>query len=276
MNVFKPFRIIILALFIIVFLAFVYSFIQQHKDVDKTLPVITVPEETLDVPLDAKNEDFLAGVTAYDEKDGDLTDRIMVESVSKFIDIKRGLCRVTFAVSDSDRHVASASRKVHFVGYKSPKFSASRSLCYSIYEAIDLSTAIHAKDKIEGDLSSNVVITSSNFESGLAGSYSIVLKLTTEKGDTITEEIPLIVEDRPLNAPTIELKDYLIYHKLGESINLKSYLVSAIDAMDEKLTEKVNIASNLDVNKPGIYTVNYYATDALSRTGHSVLVVIVR
>ena len=273
---YRIFHIIVIVLFVIVLGLFSFSFYRQHKDVDKTIPEITVPEGILEVPLDAEGKDFLEGVTATDEKDGDITDRILVESVSKFTNSKKGICRVTFAVCDSDRHVTSASRKVQFVGYKPPVFTAQRSLCYSIYEAIDLTENIGAKDCIEGDVSSNVLISSSNYESGLAGSFKIFLKLTTEKGDIISEELPLVVEERPLNAPTIELKKYLVYLDKGSDFKPKSYIKKAYDAMEENLTGKVTVDSNVKPNKPGVYTVNYYTTDQLNRIGHSMLVVIVK
>ena len=273
---FRIYRITILVLFVAVSAVFAWSFVKEHTGVDNTIPEIKVPEGILEVSLKAKAEDFLDGVTAYDEKDGDLTDKLLIESVSKFTDVKQGVCRVTFAVCDSDRHVTSASRKVKFVGYKSPRFTASRSLCYSIYEAIDLTETIGAVDCIEGDLSSNVIITSTDYESSQAGSYSVLLKLTTTKGDIIEEELPLIVEDRPLNAPTIELKEYLIYINKGDTFDPASYLVSAMDAMEQDMTPSVSIDSNVKSNKAGVYTVNYYVTDSLNRTGHSTLTVIVK
>ena len=272
----KIFRISILIIFGIAFLAFCWCFIKDHHGVDETIPVINIPEGTLVVETDAEEKDFLAGVTAYDEKDGDLTDRLMIESVSKFSNVKKGICKVTYAVCDNDKHVTSASRKIQFKGYKSPIFTSNRSLCFSMYEKIDLTEAIGAKDCIEGDLSGNVIITSTDYESGVAGSFSIMLKLTTEKGDLIEEEIPLIVEDRPLNAPSIQLKEYIAYVDKNSAFNPKSYLKHAEDAMELDLTPNVTIDSNVKIGKKGVYTVNYYVSDSLDRTGHSMLIVIVK
>ena len=79
---------------------------------DKTVPKLTVNSDILDISLDADEKEMLTGVTAYDEKDGDLTSRIMIESISKFTE--KGVAVVTYAVCDNDNHVATAKRKIRY------------------------------------------------------------------------------------------------------------------------------------------------------------------
>lgn len=270
----KPFRIIILIAFAFVSIASIAVFIGEKLAVDKTIPVITVEEEMIEVSLKATDEELLKGVTAYDEKDKDLTSQIIIESISRFTE--KGVSKVTYAVCDSNNNVAKASRMIKFKGYKSPWFEVTGNLCFSLYERIDISEMISAVDSIEGGwISKDIVITSDDYTTSIPGAYSLDVTVNNAKGDSSQIKLPFIVEDRPLSAPTIELKKYLAYTKKGKTIDFKSYIVDALDSKEESLKDKVTVESNVDFKKPGTYNVHYYVTDSNNYRGHSVLTVIV-
>lgn len=268
----KPFRIIVLIAFVFVSIASAAVYISEKIGTDRTIPQITVEEEMIEVSLKATDEELLKGVTAYDEKDKDLTERIIIESVSGFID--KGISKVTYAVCDSDNNVAKATRKIRFKDYQSPKFEVTENLCFSLYEYIDITEIIKARDSIEGNITDRIIITSDDYSSSIAGAYSIDVSVTNSKGDTSTVQLPLIVEDRPISVPKIELSEYLVYAKKGASIDFNTYLVDAIQG-ERSLKNKVTLESNVDFNKPGTYHVHYYVTDTDDLRGHSVLTVIV-
>ena len=144
----KPFRIIVLIAFVFIAVASAAVFVSEKLAVDKTIPVITVEGDVIEVSLKAKDEELLQGVTAFDEKDKDLTDKIIIESISRFTE--KGVSKVTYAVCDSDNNVAKASRMIKFKGYKSPWFEVTGNLCFSLYERIDISEMIWAHDSLEG------------------------------------------------------------------------------------------------------------------------------
>ena len=266
-------RIIISVVFVVTAVMFVrYWYIDRFKS-DKTLPVITIEGDMIEVELDADNEALLAGVSAYDEKDGDLTDRVIVESISKFTDI--GVCKVYYAVCDADNHVASASRKIKYKGYESPRFTMNRSLCYSQLESINVSEVISAHDVIDGDIGENVIITSSDYEYGVLGTYTVKAEVSNSKGDQINITLPLLVEDRSINAPSIELSKYLIYVDKGTKINPRKYVVSAKDSYENDVSQTLYMENNYNSKQEGVYSFHYYATDQLGRRGHSVLIVVV-
>ena len=270
----KPFRIIILIAFAFVSIASIAVFIGEKLAVDKTIPVITVEEEMIEVSLKATDEELLKGVTAYDEKDKDLTSQIIIESISRFTE--KGVSKVTYAVCDSNNNVAKASRMIKFKGYESPKFKIMGNLCFSLYERIDISEMISAVDSIEGGwISQNIVITSDDYKTSIPGAYSLDVTVNNAKGDSSQIKLPFIIEDRPLSAPTIELKEYLAYTKKGKTIDFKSYIVDALDSKEESLKDKVTVESNVDFKKPGTYNVHYYVTDSNNYRGHSVLTVVV-
>lgn len=92
-------RIAVSALFAVTLIVFSYFFISNKLNRDDTIPVITVEGDMLDVSIKATNEDLLKGVTAHDDKDGDITSKVIVESISKFTE--KGVCKVTYAVCDA-------------------------------------------------------------------------------------------------------------------------------------------------------------------------------
>lgn len=268
----KPMRIIVLIAFFFITVASLAVFVSEKINADPTIPVIKVEEEMIEVSLKATDEELLKGVTAYDEKDKDLTDKIIIESISRFTE--KGVSKVTYAVCDSDNNVAKATRKIKFKGYQSPRFKATGNLCFSLYEYIDLKEIISAHDSIEGNITGKIIITSDDYSGSNAGAYSIDVSVTNSKGDTSTVKLPLIIEDRPISVPEIELSEYLVYAKKGASIDFNEYLIDATQG-ERSLKNKVTLESNVDFSKPGTYHVHYYVTDTDDLRGHSVLTVIV-
>ncbi len=266
-------RTAITVVFAVTLVLFVRYWYRSEIKADKTRPVITIDKDMLLVDIDATEEDLLVGVTAYDEKDGDLTDRIIVESISKFTET--GVCKVYYAVCDNDDHVTSAFRKITYKDYTSPRFTMSRSLCYSQLETVNTAEVIGAVDVLDGDISGNIITTSSDYEYGVPGIYTVRAEVSNSKGDGIAISLPLIVEDRSVNAPVITLSDYLIYVKKGEGVDPKKYFVSALDSYEADVSGTLRMENDFNQETPGTYSFHYYAVDALGRQGHSVLTVVV-
>lgn len=268
-------RVVAVLLFVVTTALYVYFSVAEKIKTDNSIPVITLEEEVLEVGIDATNKDLLKGVTAFDEKDGDITNKVIVESLSNFIE--PGLCRITYAVCDSNNHVATATRKVRYVGYESPKFALEEDLCYSIYERLNLKDAITATDCIDGDITDSIVVSSEDYTSAIAGVFTIQATVTNRKGDTSTVNMNLFVEDLDLSAPEIELTDYLIYMEpTSEEIDFEKYIVGAEDERGNDLTDKVQVQKGkIDTTKPGTYSVHYRVTDKNDVEGHTVLTVII-
>ncbi len=269
----KPFRIIVTVLFVVVSIVSAAIFVVEKLETDKTIPQITIEEEMIKVSLNATDEELLRGVTAYDEKDEDLTDKIIVESVSGFI--RKGVSKVTYAVCDSDNNTAKATRLIQYEGYESPKFKVNGNLCFSLFEHIDIRELVSAIDSLEGNISSKIVVTSDDYSSSISGAFSLNVSVTNQKGDSSTITLPLIVEDRPLSVPKIELSEYLVYVSKGERLDFNSYVVDVVDSNEQSIEANVTVESTVDFRTPGTYHVHYYATDSLGLRGHSVLTVIV-
>lgn len=267
-------RGLIIVLFVVTTALFGVFFVKEKVSTDNTIPVITVEEELIEVSFNATDEELLQGITAYDEKDKDLTDRIIVESVSKFLET--GVCKVVYAVCDNDNNVANATRKIKYRNYESPKFAVTEPLCYSIYDKINISDAIKATDCIDGDVSRSIIVTSEDLVGSVAGVFNIDVSVTNSKGDTSNLKLPLVIEDRSLSAPEIELSDYLIYADVNEEIDYASFLVGVESDVQEDIPlESVRIETNADMSQEGVYSVHYYVTDIKGAQGHSILNVVV-
>lgn len=266
-------RAVVTVLFFAVTAVFMFCFINEKMTSDNTRPVINIAGDVLEVSVNDGDDVLLRDVTASDEKDGDLTDKLIVESISKFSE--PGVCSVTYAVCDADKHVTSASRTIRYTDYVPPRFKLNTSLCYSVAGRVNVAGQVGAEDVLDGDISGSVVLTSGDFKSGTEGVFTLDAKVTNSKGDMSELEIPLIVEDRTATAPVILLTDYLIYTKKGEEVSYASYIEDVTDISGKPLELDVRVVSDHAPDKEGVYCVHYYATDENGRTGHSVLLIVV-
>ena len=76
---------------------------------DRTPPVIYMEETVPEYQKGMSDEELLAGVTAVDETDSDVTGSLVVEKVSE---IGNGTVIVTFGAKDASRNVGKASRVI--------------------------------------------------------------------------------------------------------------------------------------------------------------------
>ena len=272
----KLLRIAVIVITCLTTALFGYVYVDKEYFSDETIPVISMPEDVLEVSVDATDEELLAGITAYDEKDGDLTSELMVESIGKFS--STGYCKLTVAVSDSNYHVATATRKIHYCDYESPKFTMTRSLVFSIYDKINFTGIIGATDLIDGDISSSVLIYSADYDEGKEGTFAMQATVTNSKGDIETMVFPVVVEKIAKNAPEITLSKYILY--LDEDPrrvpNWRQLIVSMTDNTGAPADLDIEITTDYNPGVKGIFTVDYYGTDAKDVTGHTALLIVVR
>ena len=81
-----------------------------YLDEDRMAPVIHMEEVEMEYREGMSDEELLAGVTAMDETDGDVTGSLVVEKVSE---VGNGTVIVTFGARDEANNVAKASRVIN-------------------------------------------------------------------------------------------------------------------------------------------------------------------
>lgn len=267
-------RIGTVLVFLITLLLFGLFYIKEQTSKDYTYPKITIESEVLDVSIHDTEEYLLQGVTAYDKKDGDLTSKVIVESISKFKKDQTSI--VTYAVMDSNKHVVKNSRTIRYTDYTAPTFYLRKPLIFQVEENVAIRSAVGAVDCMEGDISDKVTILATDYVGNTAGVFSVSLQATNNAGDIIYLDLPIFVEEINRQALTIELSKYLIYLDKGISPDFEKYVTAVYSGAIKLESFDMRVSTNFDCNTPGTYTVHFYIEDNYGRTGHSVLTAIVR
>lgn len=271
----KLIRRITLALFVLMLAAFIVFSVVDKISTDITIPVILIESDTIEVSVKDKKEKLLEGVTAMDQKDGDISDKVLIESISDFIE--PGVCTVTYAVADSDKHVTKQTRTVKYTDYTKPEFYMKRALVYGVDEALDIRAAVGARDCIDGDISDRVAIITTDYIRNTAGVFTVSLQVSNSMGDTIYLDVTVHVEGNETMAPEIQLKKSLIYIKKGETPNFEDYLgdVTVNGVLMKPEDVQLMISTNFDAENEGTYNVHYYISTKEGYEGHSILTVVV-
>ena len=262
----KKLKLVSFVIFCISLAASLIFWFTQVRKGDRIGPVITMDQQELTVGLNATDEDFLQGVKAVDENDGDVTDSLVVESVSNFLGGGRRL--VVYAAVDRHNNVSRANRIVQYEGYTSPKFYLKEPLCFESGGASkneELLKNLTVKDKIDGDLSNQI-------------------KILTNSVDTVSFQATIQVYDATDRSeiPFIHLKKYLVYTKKGDKLDAASYISKVCmggdydsDVPGDINKSKVKIKDEVDYDTPGSYEITYSVKSGKSRTGTVRLIVIV-
>ena len=285
----RKFRVIWLCLFAAVGITFSACVIFQNVYGKDGGPVIFYPAGVLEISVQDGEEALLQGVTAKDDKDGDVTGSILVEKLSGFDGENRR--EVTYAAFDSDGNVTKATREIVYTDYTPIRFQLNHSLRYRTGETINLSELVGASDSLDGDLSDKVKV---KLESGLStrtsGVYRIQFSVTNSACDTRILDTELEVYDAAMNEAVVNLTTYLIYYEDGKP-DYYSYLDSVIvGGIHYNFQNGKNIAtgtdgstlsrsslqirSNVDPSTPGVYPVYLiYQDDAYQGMAQLMVVV---
>lgn len=266
----------IITVFIIFLIIYIAIWYKDKTNIDSTIPVIQMSDNQIEVSVKDKDA-LLNGVIAKDEKDGDITSKIVVESISKFVDKKEHICNVTYAVSNSGGHVAKATRKVKFIDYTSPRFILKKPLCLETGSDTNVKDIIGAKDIIDGDISNKVKILSRGISTNTSGDNTVTAQVTNSLGDTVKLKATVIIKQDNNISPTIELKKNIEYIKKGAEFDAKSFIKSVED-IDGKSMDIGSVkikSSSVKTDKAGCYTVEYSVVDHDGNEGTAYLTVMV-
>ncbi|HIS26165.1 MAG TPA: hypothetical protein IAA57_04565 [Candidatus Pullilachnospira intestinigallinarum] len=249
--------------------------VRERANRDPSMPVITSDRQVLEISTAYQEEDLLAGLTAYDEEDGDLTDQILVGEFSQFVE--KGLANLSYVVFDSANQPASFSRQVRFTDYRSPILTLTEPLVFSRGETENTASRIGAQDVLDGDISSLVTETDSTVDYQTPGAYTVSVEVSNSFGDVEAQTLPVHVTEAGSRELDIQLTEPLVYLTPGEAFDPYAYLAGLLDASGETLDASlVEAESGVDPAAEGCYEVHYYADDGEGRNGETWLTVIVR
>ena len=290
---------IVCAVFFVAALALLGVYMVRDKaGQDRAEPVIKVDGDRIEVSVKDGEEALMQGVTAEDAEDGDLTDKVIVESIGRFG--ADGCRTVTYAVIDSDSLMGHATRKLAYTDYTPTRFSMDKPLSFEM-GTTNLTSRIFAFDSLDGDLTSSVKLTSEEgIEVNQSGIYKAQLKVTNSAGATTVLPVNIEIYDPAVRSsvPLITLSDYVVYIARGADFDPAKYLqsvttrgteytftkeegtYSVADAAEGTQGNTINyeyvgIESNVNPEVAGNYEVQYTFSDGMGITGMTTLYVVV-
>lgn len=286
-------RALSIVIFIIAIVTFGINKWHVWSNSDATGPVIIMEQDSVTVSVEDGEEAILSGVSAMDVKDGDVTDSLIVETMSNFIE--KGRRTVTIAAFDDDHHVTKVTREVIYSDYRSPKFTLSAPLKFP-RNTDGILTYLGAEDVLDGSLTSNIKIsTDYNVQVDTAGEYNVIFTVANSAGDV--SELPVTVQVYDASdenqRPQISLSEYIVYTKVGQAIEPWNYvnqirigtieyvrgedgvLRSQIADQEAITADDVVITNPTDFNTPGVYEIMYQYEVENREPGYVRLVVVV-
>ena len=188
----------------------------------------------------------------------------MIESLSALLDGNRRI--VTYAAFDGDSNVGKAQRQIVYTDYTSPRLSLTEPLVSVSATAgsAELVKGLTATDCIDGDITDEMVLLSSNEEITVGSALMRVVKIqvTNSCGDIAEADIPVMINTSWISAASdcyVALSDYLVYIEKGESFDPLSLVREVrIDGADAEAS-LLSVATNLNTETAGTYAVIYTA-----------------
>lgn len=196
---------------------------------DRTPPVINVGKAELTYTEGDSYDGLLADVTAKDDKDKDLTDKVFVDRIITTAD--GGHAVVIYGAIDSSNNVATVKRTVNYVaepGAEKPKEEEA------------------SQEEQKGDASKEQQAEEEKKEEPKE-------EQKEEKGELVPNG----------KSPAIRLKANSATIKAGGAFDALSYVENIVDDSDsrDELYKHIHIDGKYNTKTPGTYTMKYYATD---------------
>lgn len=261
-------RMLLLLFFLAVFAVFLGTTIREYLTSDYTAPVITADSDVIEVSVSVTDEELLAGMTAKDNLDGDVTGSLVVVSKSKFI--SKGTRHISYAAFDKNNNVGTYVRNVVYTDYHSPHFSMTEPMRFVAgNSSYDYLRNIRAEDCLDGNISPQIKITFGDKEtaSEAVTVQKVNIQVTNSAGDSAVLELTATFEDYDsYSKASPALYDYIIYVPKGERPNLRANLAGIWTAGNHRKFSDLGfdpdqdvtiVDSGVDYNTPGVYTVTY-------------------
>lgn len=257
---------------VLIVLCIAVSWIYEVVDdinTDTQAPQIRIETENLRLSVNDPEDVLLQGLRAEDDRDGDVTDSLIVESV-KLMDVS-GRIRVSYAALDAAGNVAKIEREAQYTDYISPRFALESPLVISDADNFDLLEMIKARDVIDGDISHRIRMTNLNgYSPSTGGSYDVLFRVTNSLGDTVQVQIPVEILPRNAHYNELALTEYLIYLPVGSEFAAEDYLKELVSAMDVVSLENglpegysLKTEGDVDTKVPGVYVLDYQVSDSV-------------
>ena len=250
----KKMNILLAALIVLCVAAFVGYRMLDRIRTDTKPPQITLGSETPQLSVNDPREVLLSGVSATDNKDGNVTDSLVIENIS-LLD-NSGRLSVSYAAFDKAGNVAKAQREAVFTDYVSPRFTLKQPLLFRSGVNFDVLTIVDAIDLFDGDIQHRIRATLLEGTSiSSVGTHDVQFQVSNSLGDTVTLVFPVEVYDAKTYDAELALTDYLIYLKVGDSFRASDYL-NSFTLLGESTNLSTRLPSGFSLNTQGTVDTN--------------------
>ena len=210
---------------------------------DKTGPKIIVSEDReIAYSTDSDKTVLLDGVTAIDEKDGDVSDSLRVESVRNNED---GSLEVTYSAVDHSNNVAKLTCKVETLNQKNS----------------DEDAQAETTEASEENQEENQENTQQDEEDKEAQNQE---EANQEEVDDSNSDTDAAIAALPEGSPQLRLSTHQVDLQVGASFQYVDYIESISDDKDEtnELYRKIYLTGEVNTSQAGNYEISYYVTDS--------------
>lgn len=225
-----------------------------YKNQDRTAPEVKVDQSKKIAYTEGKDYGkLLEGVTAQDDKDGDLTSEVFVEKV---VPVSKKKAVVYYGVTDKANNVGTASREV-------------------TYQAAEGSDAAEdtAEDTASEDMSEDTTQKTDEKSAKKAKKKSKKAKAKKTAQDAAAAEQQSTDQQSEAlqpngTRPAMKLAEETKTIARGTSFNALNEVTDAVDDKDDRdtLFRGLHIDGNYNVNQAGTYTLQYYVQDSDGNT----------
>ncbi|MDX9692410.1 MAG: DUF5011 domain-containing protein, partial [Acholeplasmataceae bacterium] len=230
--------------------------------VDETNPVFSGVEDMVYEMRDPL-PDFLAGVEAIDDYDGNITHLITVDS-SAFDDWTLGTYDIIYTVKDSSDNETTYTRKIEVVDTTEPMISNYSDIKYIIGDNLPLYLeGVTAIDSVDEILTHALTFNDDLVNYEVPGTYEVSISVSDLSDNVATVIITVTVSDE--TSPLIIGAKHHSYTIGDVTPNLLEG-VSATDNVDGDLTLDINITHNINYEIAGLYSITYIVTDSSNNT----------
>lgn len=205
---------------------------------DRNGPEISVPQEEITYVAGTDTSALLNGVTAQDDRDGDVTDTVTIESIIPNAD-QTG-ASVVYVAKDSKNNVTKETRTIVY------STDANQAAAQAAAEQAAADQAAQdqaaAEQVAQGDAAGESAQTT---DDGAAQNEAAIAALSAE-------------------SPRFYLTQYSVEVERGADLNELSYVQEISDDKDsrDELYQGIQISGEVDTNTPGEYTLEYHVVDS--------------
>lgn len=205
---------------------------------DRNGPEISVPQEEITYVAGTDTSALLNGVTAQDNRDGDVTNTVTIESIIP--NAEQTGASVVYVAKDSKNNVTKETRTILY------STDANQAAAQAAAEQAAADQAAQdqaaAEQAAQGDAAGERAQTT---DDGAAQNEAAIAALSAE-------------------SPRFYLTQYSVELERGAELNELSYVQDISDDEDsrDELYQGIQISGEVDTNTPGEYTLEYHVVDS--------------